>query len=971
MSIERTFDLIINAGTSSPLVINANQNDSGEIWKFNLYQEDGTKVIPAAGEIVGLKSDGHAIVNAGTVNESGQVVITETAQITAAVGANIFEIVFDSVHGTANFILYVEKSPVDDDADFSESDISAIQQAIAMAIDAQTVAALQNGLAQESATRAAQDAQLAGDISEEATTRAAADAVLRQAIDDAAIVPAGSTVVVDNTLSIAGAAADAKKTGDAVSDLNQAVTIYTDNAEITMVDNAYYDLSGNSITVGSPIENSSKKYALVPCNKGDIFNVSCNGGTLAQPWAFVDSAGNILIKTGNIQTVTINGLELVAPENAAYLVLNDDKSSTLKSYFGRALADRVRIVEDEAEKALTLADDGNVLVLMPWEQGVISQNDGSDEKINMPIRCRTSGYLTRDVKIKVNRSSIQYGTYLYYYDSNKNFIRRTDKITDEEITPDDTYAFYRVAVLDNSDFNKKISAIDADINFTFYKDNSAIDSLHQDISEIRNDLIELRVGNLINGRLMYNETDTSSEYAPYRLSTTEIVALPFGKNRTLKVNINKDYLVSLRAGASSTVLDVSLYWFKNGDTITIPDGCNYYGISVCNAAGNETHMEKTISPSENIGLKLYAENSFDILEQNDEADKLLSAAKLFFSSEERNQFNKYAVIGHTSDCHGDYKRVDNFLRYCDNCGADVACITGDIVSYKPSQGLDWFSEMLLSHDVLPAVCTGNHDVYDSEMTDSDVYDFMFDDIASKIGNTTGKTWYYKDVTDKKLRVISINLFQYGGTERWYSHFTNEQLSWFVSALASTPEDYGIIILTHSPQVNIGSAKDPNYGDFFQNARLYNNTFNAVNGTPVYDIVDAFISRTTLSRTYTQTGSPDSVSVSADFTSVDSSVEFIAHLTGHFHQDSICYLPGTVNKQLMLNVVCTNSIYGGSAYPYLADIQDIGRCNSDSTQDAFNMYVIDRDTKTVKVIRVGSNITYEMHERKFMAIPYAD
>lgn len=226
MSIERTFDLIINAGTSSPLIINANQNDSGEIWKFNLYQEDGTKVIPAAGEIVGLKSDGHAIVNAGTVNASGQVVITETAQITAAVGANVFEIVFDSVHGTANFILYVEKSPVDDDADFSESDISAIQQAIAMAIDAQTVAALQTGLQNEAQTRYEQDTLLAGGIAGEAATRAAADAVLRQAIDDAAIVPAGSTVVVDDTLSIAGAAADAKKTGDAISDLDAAVGQY-------------------------------------------------------------------------------------------------------------------------------------------------------------------------------------------------------------------------------------------------------------------------------------------------------------------------------------------------------------------------------------------------------------------------------------------------------------------------------------------------------------------------------------------------------------------------------------------------------------------------------------------------------------------------------------------------------------------------------------------------------------------------
>ena len=246
MSIERTFDLIINASTSSPLVINANQNDSGEIWKFNLYQEDGTKVIPTAGQIVGLKSDGHAIVRAGTVNSSGQVVIKETAQMTAAPGANVYEIVFDSVHGTANFILYVEKSPVDDGADFSKSDISAIQQAIAMAIDSQTVAALQTGLQNETAIRAA------------------ADAALRKAIDDAAIVPAGSTVVVDASLSISGAAADAKVTGDAVTDLKSALNIVNPKTDIKWT--LAQSVGGDGSIINNPYMANSHK---IPCDPGD------------------------------------------------------------------------------------------------------------------------------------------------------------------------------------------------------------------------------------------------------------------------------------------------------------------------------------------------------------------------------------------------------------------------------------------------------------------------------------------------------------------------------------------------------------------------------------------------------------------------------------------------------------------------------------------------------------------------------
>ena len=74
---------------------------------------------------------------------------------------------------------------------------------------------------------------------------------------------------------------------------------------------------------------------------------------------------------------------------------------------------------------------------------------------------------------------------------------------------------------------------------------------------------------------------------------------------------------------------------------------------------------------------------------------------------------------------------------------------------------------------------------------------------------------------------------------------------------------------------------------------------------------------------------------------------------------------------MLNVTCTNALYGGSEYPYLADIQDQARNIMDVTQDAFNVYIVDRENKVVKIVRIGNNETYQMEDRKYMEIPYSD
>ena len=128
--ITRTFKLCLNAGTGSAPFINVSQTDKDEVWLFELYTETGERYIPSSGAIIGIKADGHGIANTGTVDSEGRVVITETEQMTAAAGRSIFELSIDGLtHGTANFIVNVEKKPIDG-AIMLDSDLSLISEAI-------------------------------------------------------------------------------------------------------------------------------------------------------------------------------------------------------------------------------------------------------------------------------------------------------------------------------------------------------------------------------------------------------------------------------------------------------------------------------------------------------------------------------------------------------------------------------------------------------------------------------------------------------------------------------------------------------------------------------------------------------------------------------------------------------------------------------------------------------------------------
>ena len=487
---------------------------------------------------------------------------------------------------------------------------------------------------------------------------------------------------------------------------------------------------------------------------------------------------------------------------------------------------------------------------------------------------------------------------------------------------------------------------------------------------------ELYLGEFVNK----STSATGQSDSTARISMTNCVALPYGDRTKLKVHINPPYVFAIRCGRVAQNLASNLYWYRDGDEIIFNNHEQYYRVIVAKLADPDATIRYTyqeLAPSDLKYANLRVEYSLDDDTKDSELYDVNADNAAFFlnsqntlSASAHGSIGSHPIVVHASDFHGDKDRLERTLRFAERAKADCVVLSGDLVANKPYDRLDWMHELFAKFNGLPIICTGNHEVLDNSYTDAMVYDYMMKNCAEKIGNTSGKTYYYTDVASKKLRIIVCDIYQYGATTRSNTHMSDEQLAYIANALATTPADYGVLMVAHSPCVDVGNLADPNYSTFFQSLRKYGFTHYDINGAPIYDIVDAFIARTSINRTYTQTGSPSSISVSADFSNVPSSVQFIAHLTGHIHEDSVCYLP-TTEKQLMLNISCGCAMHGGSSYPYLADDCDITRVPYGKMQDAINVYVIDRGHKIVKITRIGGTKTYDMKDREYMAIPYKD
>ena len=373
----------------------------------------------------------------------------------------------------------------------------------------------------------------------------------------------------------------------------------------------------------------------------------------------------------------------------------------------------------------------------------------------------------------------------------------------------------------------------------------------------------------------------------------------------------------------------------------------------------------------------------DVITRNYEATNSIVSANKMMNTTVKGTYASYDktklfTIAHISDLHNDGTRYLNYLTYVSSLSIiDHAVVSGDIVDVP---NIEQYSNMYTqetSAGFSPIKCVGNHEKYAGNvfMSNDEIYTNLH------MNTNTGKLYHFIDDSIYGIRIIVLDQYDTEQQTNRTEHITQAQIDWFITALkGAINNNYEVLVVMHTCESNgsfpvmkpaessgaiydyAGNAITNGNTTFYQRFKQWEGMTdlqNVCDGTPIEDIINAFKTGTALNRNYTFSDTNESISVNDSFPTAGT---FIAYINGHNHGDYIG-VSAKYENQLYLNVAAGNRAYG--------DVSDLQRANGEKSEDVFNVYVVDKDHKLVKVVRVGADTNDIMQSRKTAVYSYAE
>lgn len=351
------------------------------------------------------------------------------------------------------------------------------------------------------------------------------------------------------------------------------------------------------------------------------------------------------------------------------------------------------------------------------------------------------------------------------------------------------------------------------------------------------------------------------------------------------------------------------------------------------------------------------------------AQYLYAAKKNFIRDNVISESHTKVVIGHMSDIHSDIKRFDNALKLFECFGADFVIHTGDTVEWNTDSRYHFFRDMAKEYSFPVYNCIGNHETFCNAHTNTNAFlhrEFI-DGTPGMVSDGRNGGYYYADNDKFALRLIALNDYDFeceSNNPRDKYTILEPQLKWLAETLRDAAEkNLGVIIFSHESDEVIPAGAN-NFG-FCQDFSPYPwGIPKPRTAHPVTDIVDAFRHGKPVKGTYTWETTGATVTVDESF---DKKGDFICYLNGHTHGDYVGYIPSHPD-QLSICMPCTGCFPEG--YHNIGEeLSDLTRIPGTVTEDLVNFYTLDRDAKTINIVRFGATVNYELKERIALSLKY--
>lgn len=329
----------------------------------------------------------------------------------------------------------------------------------------------------------------------------------------------------------------------------------------------------------------------------------------------------------------------------------------------------------------------------------------------------------------------------------------------------------------------------------------------------------------------------------------------------------------------------------------------------------------------------YEDSNTSVIDRNQQADQqVASGLYKFINSSTRN---RNICFVHCTDIHQNGIAYVNALEYSDYIKATALLTSGDYVFQSYSNNLDFVKYLSTDYKTPVLTTIGNHDgvgIDANTLNEHIIKPFAKDQYINK-------GYYYKDFENEKIRVIVLDTCGDSTNTYRINYVGKTQLQWYSDTLKSTPVDYHVIVMLHQP---LGNPKQDNSIKAFQDGDLANSDVSWKGADTIKAITNAFMNKENAS--IIMDGTSDTID--AQFGDITTQ-KFIMYLNGHTHRNSYGYLTGLhQNDQLQMNHTCS---------AIALDMQNTYQPKNEGRycgNDTFNVYCIDKEARTVKLVKFG-------------------